>query len=185
MRISIELEADDIARLDQALARSRAAVSSADETDIVAAAKYALDHLETSTTPGYVRKRLVAVQRLIAMVEDEAWALSGAERESVLGTLVYVADPEDLIPDHVEIIGFLDDAILLELLLRRQRPLLVAYERFCAFRGSLRERGVTDRVAAARELAACRAELQQAMRRACRRGRASRAPRRAARQRTR
>src|ERR1044072_10053925 len=76
-------------------------------------------------------------QSLIKSMEDEAWALSDPERSEVIETLAYFSDPDDLIPDDIEVIGLLDDAIMLELLLRRLRIVLNAYADFCAFRTTL------------------------------------------------
>jgi uncharacterized membrane protein YkvA (DUF1232 family) len=123
------------------------------------------------TAPAYVRKRLVEVQRLILMLEDEAWALSDPERSDVIETLAYFSDPDDLIPDDVEVIGLLDDAIMLELLLRRLRGVLSAYAEFCAFRATLAAMPPEPgrRHAHARQLAEQRIKLQARMRRARRR----------------
>ena len=115
----------------------------------------------------YVRKRMTGVQRLILMLEDEGWALPNPEREAVLETLVYFSDPEDLIPDHLEVIGLLDDAVIIELLLRRQRHVLQAYGDFCTYRSTL---GPAPMEPAARDeylerLARRRAALQLRMRR--------------------
>jgi hypothetical protein len=164
MRVSFEIEASDVRRFLQALARARRMVRDADEADLVAAAKHALDTLPIASAPGYVRKRLTEVQRLIVMLEDEAWALSGAEREEVLKTLVYFSDPEDLIPDDVAVIGLLDDAIMLELLLRRLRHVIGSYEDFCAFRTAT-DAAAMERVEYARRLARKREMLQARMRR--------------------
>ncbi len=171
MRISLELDAADIARLDAALARARRASACADEFDIIEAAKYALDHLDTAGTPAFVRKRVVEVQKLIVMLEDEAWALSGEERGDIVGTLVYFGDPDDLIPDEVEVIGLLDDAIMLELLLQRMRRVRKAYADFCTFRSALCSdlHDAQSRCAHARDLATLRAQLQTRMRRTRRR----------------
>lgn len=138
MRITIELEPSDIDRFMQALARSRRVAQEADEADILDAAKQALDSLPIATAPTYVRKRIAGVQRLIVMLEDEAWALPAPPRVDVLEALVYFSDPEDLIPDDIEVIGLLDDAIMLELLLRKLAPVLRAYTDFCKFRDELR-----------------------------------------------
>ena len=164
MRVSFEIEASDVRRFLQALARARRMVRDADEADLVAAAKHALDTLPIASAPGYVRKRLTEVQRLIVMLEDESWALSGAEREEVLRTLVYFSDPEDMIPDDVAVIGLLDDAIMLELLLRRLRHVIASYEDFCVFRSGL-EAATMERVEYARRLARKRETLQARMRR--------------------
>lgn len=140
MRITIELEPRDIAGFRKALARSRRIARTADECDILDAAKHALNTLVIGNAPDYVRKRMVGVQRLIVMLEDTDWALSNPERGMVLETLVYFGDPEDLIPDEIEGIGLLDDALMIELLLRHQRHTLEAYADFCAHRRIVREK---------------------------------------------
>ena len=167
MRITFELEPADIERFQQALSRSRHATRCADEVDVIDAAKYALDHLSASMAPAYVRRRLVEVQRLILMLEDEAWALSDPERCEVVETLAYFSDPDDLVPDDIEVIGLLDDAIMLELLLRRLRIVLNAYADFCAFRTTLAAMpGDSEaRRQYARALAERRAKLHARMRR--------------------
>jgi uncharacterized membrane protein YkvA (DUF1232 family) len=167
MRISFELDAGDLRRFHEALVRARRLVRSADEQDIVDAAKHALTHLPIANAPSYVRVRVDEVQRLIDMLEDEDWALPQLEREDVLRTLVYFSDPEDLIPDEVSVIGLLDDAIMLELLLRRQRHILRAYADFCTARASLgpRAREREARLRQARDLSRVRDRLHARMRR--------------------
>jgi uncharacterized membrane protein YkvA (DUF1232 family) len=166
MRIIFELDPDDIERFQAAIARARSTPPCADEIEVIDAAKYALDHLATGTAPSFVRKRLVEVQRLIAMLEDEAWALPDPERADVVETLAYFSDPEDLIPDDIEVIGLLDDAIMLELLLRRLTRVRKAYAEFCAFRAELAQTaGDEGRRRHARELAERRLFLQARMRR--------------------
>ena len=166
MRITFELEPSDIARFHEALERAERLARTMDECDIVETAKEALNALPIGGAPGYVRQRLVAVQRLILMLEDEEWALPVDERMQVLRTLVYFADPEDMIPDDVEVIGLLDDAIMLELLLRRIKHVMQAYEDFCAFRGQLdAPADATHRIANGRVLARKRDALRLRMRR--------------------
>lgn len=137
MKITFELEPADIARFEQAMDRAQVLVRSAEELEIVAAAKHALDTLPIGNCPGYVRSRIQRVQRLICLLEDEQFALPAANRREVVKALVYFADPDDLIPDHLPGIGLLDDAIMLELLLRSQRLALEAYDEFTAYRQSL------------------------------------------------
>lgn len=134
MRITIELEPAEVERLNQALDRSRRIAHDADEADILDAAKHALDSLPLASAPGYVRKRIGSVQMLIAMLEDEAWQLPRADRIEVLTALVYFSDPEDLIPDEIAVIGLLDDAIMIEIALRKLKPVLRAYAQFRRFR---------------------------------------------------
>lgn len=137
MRITFELESTDIEHFQSAFDRARRLALETDEIDVLDAAKHALDSLCIATIPGYVRKRLVHVQRLILLLEDEDWNLPVPERTDALAALAYFGDPDDLIPDHIEVIGLIDDAIMLELLARRMRHVLQSYRRFCAYRKSL------------------------------------------------
>ena len=177
MRITFELDPDDVVRFREALARAHRMAECADECDIIDAAKQALDRLAIGDAPGYVRKRIVRIQQLILMLEDEAWALPPDERRVVAETLVYFSDPEDMIPDEVSVIGLLDDAIMLELLLRRIRHVLQAYDDFRCFRAGLEtEAGSAGRIAAAGKLAAKRTMLHARMRRRTQRDAASVVP---------
>lgn len=137
MKITFELEPDDVERFQDALARAREAVRSADEGELLNCAKHSLDRLPLGGAPRYVRDRITQVQRLISMLEDEEWALPPALRGEVLSALVYFSDPDDMIPDGLPVIGLLDDAIMLELLLREERELLAAYDAFCVARQAL------------------------------------------------
>lgn len=166
MKISFELEPADIERFHEALARAERRVACADECDIIEAARHGLQTLPIECAPGYIRRRLLQVVELVEMLEDEAWALPQPERSEVLKLLAYFSDPEDMIPDDVEVIGLLDDAIMLELLLRQIRHVLAAYDDFRAAREALGEPAdAAARVAQARELARRRGQLQARMRR--------------------
>lgn len=165
MRISFVLEAEDIARFHAALARAERLADCMDECEIVDTAKEALNTLPLASAPRYVRQRLVCVQQMILMLEDEAWCLPAAERREVLRTLIYFADPEDLIPDDVAVIGLLDDAIMLELLLRRLRHVIDAYVDFCAYRRDLQADAMPSRQQSSVLLARKRDALRDRMRR--------------------
>lgn len=161
MRITFELESDDIEYFQKAFQRFRRLAMEVEEVDIIDAAKQTLDTLCIARIPNYVRKRLVHVQRLILLLEDAEWSLSAPERTDALAALAYFGDPDDLIPDGIEVIGLIDDAIMLELLARRMRHVLQTYRKFCAFRDSLgAESALEDaHVGRARVLAVHRAEL--------------------------
>ncbi|UXI66865.1 DUF1232 domain-containing protein [Tahibacter amnicola] len=170
MRITFELEPDDIARFRAALARAERLADCMSECDVLDAAKSALNALPIGGAPGYVQRRLVAVQHMILMLEDDQWGLPQPERTEVVRTLIYFADPDDLIPDDIAVIGLLDDAIMLELLLRRLRHVLDAYVDFCTFRRSQAIPVADDRCARGAALARKRDALRERMRRRMARG---------------
>lgn len=161
MRITLELESADLERFQSAFDRARRLAAEADEVDVVDAAKQALDTICFDKVPAYVRKRLVHVQRLIMLLEDDDWNLPAPDRNEALAALAYFGDPDDLIPDHIEVIGMVDDAIMLEMIARRMGHVLHAYRRFCTFRKSRQAAPSADatRNSTARELAEFRGQL--------------------------
>ena len=166
MKITFELEPGDIERFHEALARAERRVACAEEHDIVDGARHALENLPIASAPGYIRRRLQDVERLLEMLEDEAWALPQVERAEVLRLLAYFSDPEDMIPDDVAVIGLLDDAIMLELLLRRIRHVMIAYGEFRAARDAQHAAADSaDRIRLAKALARRRDRLHERMRR--------------------
>lgn len=165
MRITFELDSGDLKRFHDAFERARRLAQGADEIDIVDAAKQALDALSLDGVPTYVRQRLVHVQRLLLMFEDDEWALPEPERGDALAVLAYFSDPDDLIPDHMAGIGLLDDAVMLELLARRMRHVLEAWERFRAFRDGLGTgEAAPERVERSRRIGEERMRILAAMR---------------------
>ncbi len=164
MRITLQLDEDDLLRFRGALMRAEARAACADACDIIDGARYALDHLPIASAPGYVRARIADVQRLILMMEDEDWLLPPAFQTAVLRALAYFGDPEDLVPDEISVIGLLDDAIMLDILIRDLRGMLRAYAAFVEFRASWSQPGQASaadaRVARSQDLATCRKRLQ-------------------------
>ena len=68
------------------------------------------------------------------MLQDDEWALPRDERERLLATFVYFGDPEDILPDDIPVIGYLDDVIMIELVVRELLHVREAYEDFCKYR---------------------------------------------------
>jgi len=75
-----------------------------------------------------------------------------------------VVDPDDLIPDRVPGLGYLDDAIMVELVVQELRHEIDAYDDFCAFRTRQRKERSRHEVVGER-LEARRVALQSRMRR--------------------
>jgi hypothetical protein len=83
-----------------------------------------------------------------------------------LHALAYFAEPDDLIPDHIPGLGYLDDAIMVELVVRELRHEIDAYQDFCMFRDSERAKSRAGSQKERREsLNSRRTYLQSRMRR--------------------
>ena len=78
---------------------------------------------------------------MIRILDDAEWRIEGRHRTRVLDVLAYFAEPADLIPDQIPGGGFLDDAIMVELVVRELRPELDAYADFCRYRDEQGARG--------------------------------------------
>jgi uncharacterized membrane protein YkvA (DUF1232 family) len=116
--------------------------------------------------PEFVRSRLAGVENLIAMAADEGWALAEDDRSRIVSALAYFSDPEDLIPDSAPVLGYLDDAIMIEVVQTVLQPEIEAYADFCDFRSAEAQARGADAGKLGREewLETRRAELQARMR---------------------
>ena len=135
MKISFELSDRDLNFFRQALQHSRQAVRDAEESEIIEAISDVLAEIrQNEPLPDFVGKRLPELESLISMLTDEDWHLPQSDRERLLATFVYFADPEDILPDDIPVIGFLDDVIMIELIATELHHVRVAYDDFCQFR---------------------------------------------------
>lgn len=167
LAISFELSDRDLEHFNQAIKAATFAAGSKTSEEVIAAAGKLLEDAANMQLPDFIFERLDKLDALIAMVRDEGWALPDEDRQRVLSALVYFADPKDIIPDNVPVLGYFDDAIAIELCVRELRHELDAYEEFCDYRqGEADRRGMNPAaVGRAEWLASRRDELQDRMHR--------------------
>jgi uncharacterized membrane protein YkvA (DUF1232 family) len=135
MKIAFELTDRDLDFFRKALQQSREAVRDADESEIIEAINDVLSEIrKNEPLPDFVGSRIPELESLISMLTDEEWHLPEGDRERLLATFVYFADPEDILPDDIPVIGYLDDVIIIELVVRELHHVRVAYDDFCQFR---------------------------------------------------
>jgi len=141
MRFVINLTDRDLGFFRQALKKSRNAVRHADEPQIIEAIGDVLADIKSEQPlPDFVEKRIPELESLMRMLQDDEWALPVDERERLLATFVYFADPEDILPDHIPVIGYLDDVIMIELVVRELHHVREAYDDFCEYRDAYDKR---------------------------------------------
>ncbi len=175
MRITFDLTDSDLKHFKQVMTKASGAMKSLSPEAVLSQAKGVLKEVGEAETPDFISQRIEKLRTLIAMLEDEGWALEQPERGRVLSALAYFADPEDLIPDHIPGLGYLDDAIMIELICRELKPEIEAYHDFCVYRQaeSTRRGEKVGEMAKAEWMDSRRKELHSRMRRR-RRGRGSR-----------
>jgi uncharacterized membrane protein YkvA (DUF1232 family) len=135
MKIAFELTDRDLDFFRKALQQSREAVRDAEESEIIDAISDVLNEIrQNEPLPDFVGKRIPELESLIRMLTDDEWQLPEADRERLLAAFIYFADPEDILPDDIPVIGYLDDVIIIELVVRELHHVRVAYDDFCKYR---------------------------------------------------
>ena len=135
LQISFVLTDRDLQFFRNALRQSREAVKDAEDTEIIEAIHAVLEEIRANDPlPDFVGKRIPELESLISMLTDDEWQLPASDRERLLATFVYFADPEDILHDDIPVIGYLDDVIIIELVARELQHVREAYDDFCSFR---------------------------------------------------
>ena len=143
LKISFELSERDLQFFRAALDHSRNAVRHAEEGEIIEAIRDVLEEIQSNEPlPDFIAQRIPEIESLIQMLTDDEWQLPDSDRERLLAMFIYFGDPEDIIPDDVPVIGYLDDVIVIELIMQELHHVREAYDDFCLFRNSFdREHG--------------------------------------------
>ena len=166
LAITIELGDADLQHFISAMQRAQQEAKNLSAREITdAAAKLLVDGHKVAL-PQFIADRLGKLDSMIAMTRDEGFSLPEEDRQRVLACLTYFANPQDIIPDAVPVLGFLDDAIMIEVVQQLLHPEVEAYSDFCAYREQEAHRRGEDAGALGREewLEGRRAELQARMR---------------------
>jgi len=158
LRVSFELDDNDLTHFRLIMREARKAAARMAPEDIVAAAEELLQDIGKTGTPGFIQERIDKLRLLLRMMSDLEWRLPHQEATRVLNALAYFTEPDDLIPDHIPGLGFLDDAIMVELVVRELEHEIEAYRDFCEFRDQHSASSRDDWLIERRE------ELQQRMR---------------------
>ncbi len=136
MRITFDLSESDLTHFKQVMTKASSAMKTLSPETILSQAKSVLKDVDESETPDFISERIGKLGTLISMLEDKGWDLEEPERGRVLSALAYFADPEDLIPDNIPGLGYLDDAIMIELICRQLKHEIEAYNDFCVYRSA-------------------------------------------------
>jgi uncharacterized membrane protein YkvA (DUF1232 family) len=165
LRVAFELDDNDLKHFRLIMREVRKNAARLAPEDIVASAQAQLADVSEASTPGFIIDRIQRLRLMIAMLTDIEWRLPHEEATRVLNALAYFTEPEDLIPDHIPGVGFLDDAIMVELVVRELKHEIEAYQDFCNYRDSAGGGRRATRVSREDWLEKRRKELQSRMRR--------------------
>lgn len=134
MDIHIQLSDDDLQFFVKGMRDVEGSIRGRDPEAIIDAAQSLVAGTGGANAPPFIAERLGSVESLISMAKDVGFNLPDADRHRVLAALAYLADPQDAIPDAVPVLGFLDDAIMIELCRQDLKFEIEAYDDFCEWR---------------------------------------------------
>ncbi|MBT5219376.1 MAG: DUF1232 domain-containing protein [Woeseia sp.] len=169
LEISFTLSDSDLSHFQKCVDKAKSTLEGGHDGEAIeAAARQLIKDARTGDLPEFIGDRIAKLEVIINMISDVEWQLAEDDRKRVLSALIYFCNPEDLIPDHIPGLGFLDDAIYVELVIRELRSEVESYEEFSAYRVAEEERrkesGLNPHVEREEWLADKRATLHARMR---------------------
>ncbi len=112
-----------------------------DSGKIIREAKAIVKEVRASKkTPAFVSEAISVLSDLTDLIQDDEYAAPAPVRNQVMAAIAYFSNPDDLIPDHIPGLGFLDDAIMIKFIEDEFKHELWGYRRFRAHRDSAEQR---------------------------------------------
>lgn len=136
LNVVLDLSDEDLAyfsRLINSVWKQSAKMS---ERELIAGARAALTKAQKARVPPYVAQRLNELGVLIDMLEDSEWTLPDEHRRRIKAAVSYFAHPKDIVSDRVPGIGYLDDALIADLVMRELKHDIEGYAEFCEYRAT-------------------------------------------------
>ncbi len=112
-----------------------------DPATIIREARAIVHQVQSSKkTPPFVTEAISVLADLTDLIQDDEYEAPKSVRNQVLAAIAYFSNPEDLIPDHIPGLGFLDDAIMIKFIEDEFKHELWGYRRFRKLRDSAEQR---------------------------------------------
>ena len=136
MKLSFELSQSDLEHFKEVMARARESTKHLSTQELVDTASALMSVVNQSGASSFIRNRVNKLETLIGMVVDKGWGLTEDDSKRVIEALAYFSESDDLIPDDIPGLGFLDDAIMIELVTVELEHEIQAYRDFVIYRAA-------------------------------------------------
>jgi uncharacterized membrane protein YkvA (DUF1232 family) len=145
MKFSFSLDDDDLKYFQRLLRDAKKYSRGQEPSEIIASVRAVVGKARsTPRLPGFAEEAIDTLESLIDMIEDKDWSAPKTVVDRVVAALAYFAQPEDLIPDNIPGLGFLDDAIMIKIVEGQFEAELWGYRKFCKFRAGAEQRPWTS-----------------------------------------
>jgi uncharacterized membrane protein YkvA (DUF1232 family) len=144
-KVTFELDEQDAAYFRGIYRKAKQNASKMDPSSIIKDALKLVEHVRNSKrAPRFVVEAIQTLEDMTQIIEDEDWKAPQSVKNQVLAGLAYFSNPEDLIPDHIPALGFLDDAIMVKFVEDEFKHELWGYRKFRGFNAPSEQRPWTQ-----------------------------------------
>jgi uncharacterized membrane protein YkvA (DUF1232 family) len=144
-KITFELDEQDTKYFQDLYRTAKKNAKAEDAPRIMAEVKSLIQRVRSAKrVPNFVRDAITTLEDLMQMLEDKQYQLPRAVAESAVAGLAYFANAQDVIPDHIPALGFLDDAIMISIVADEFKHELWAYRKFRSFAEGAEQRPWTS-----------------------------------------
>jgi uncharacterized membrane protein YkvA (DUF1232 family) len=144
-KVSFTLDEHDANYFRRLFRSAKRASKDLDREEVLSAATDLVERVrKTKNTPKFVVEAMLAIEDLTQIITDPDYRPPATVVNDVLGALAYFANPDDLIPDNIPVLGFLDDAIMIKFVEEEFKHELKAFRKFRRFRDGAEQRPWTS-----------------------------------------
>jgi uncharacterized membrane protein YkvA (DUF1232 family) len=79
-----------------------------------------------------VKNMIAKVKMLYAMIRDKEFAMAWSSKTMVIAGLLYFISPIDLLPDYIPVLGYIDDAFVLSIVMNAIASEIDRYKSYSA-----------------------------------------------------
>jgi len=135
-KLAFQLSREDLDYFRNILVTAQQRASDADEAAILDHARAVLKDIDLGSQTSFMRAQLKKLRLMVEMLDDPEWPLDKQERLDVVSALAYFYRDKGAADDEVKKLGLIDNAIIVELVVRELQHEIDAYREFCEFRAS-------------------------------------------------
>lgn len=101
-----------------------------DESEIVSAVEKTLTELKSKKVEDYVANHIQPLEDLLQLISDEQWEMTKQDKSYAMSALQYFVEEHDVIPDNIPVVGYLDDCIVIDIVVEKLKKQLDEHKQF-------------------------------------------------------